>query len=335
MAYQSIALDMLAGKVESTPGTAEADSVSTAFGTYADVRLYDISLTPDFQIDGNYKPARGHHGRDQSNIGTQGYTVEAKCRICQSGTITVAPDWFRYANSCGAQNVTYAGTGIAIAPLYASDAVSMTLWGLAKDKVGTAGFVVKLAGAMGNMVIGVDGIDLVATFSMKAKYVSCEDVADVSAYKMSGMDETLSKKLIGTTATINSVTNQISDFQLDVGNTIEPVLDQSDTSGIKMYTIADRAPVLTCNPYRQLKATQDILTAATARTKFATTLAQSSPTAFEIYVPVGQLMNPGSGNREGVHNWDLSIECLTNDATDGDTDLAEESTWEMLFGARA
>jgi hypothetical protein len=54
---------------------------------------------------------------------------------------------------------------------------------------------------------------------------------------------------------------------------------------------------------------------------------------FTLKIPVAQIMVPTVENREGYIDYAQNWRCLRNAGSDAD--IANESTWELLIGARA
>ena len=80
----------------------------------------------------------------------------------------------------------------------------------------------------------------------------------------------------------------------------------------------------------QSVATEDIITEC----KDATTReAIVASTNMQLRIPVAQILNSPTADREGYINWDRTYKCLRNGVVE--TDYPEELTWQLLIGAEA
>jgi hypothetical protein len=143
------------------------------------------------------------------------------------------------------------------------------------------------------------------------------------------------------TVTIDSVAQKVSQFQLDFGNEVNPVLDQSDSTGYSHYAITARKPRFSTNPLLLDKTTDDVyqrmLNGVTGcPDTYQVTVASQH---FNLTIPKAQLINPALNNREGLVGWDQSYKCLwngyTGSTTQGDTGLQPDDQWELRVGTRS
>jgi hypothetical protein len=140
--------------------------------------------------------------------------------------------------------------------------------------------------------------------------------------------------------TFGGGTVQISSFEIDAGNKVEPEIDPGDaTSGqVKYHAIVSRDPHCKINPLKKTVAAYDAYATAAANTPGTLVLANTTATIpLQITVANGQLMNPKSADREGLAAWDLDLKCLRNgiDGTPVVSGMAVEAAWEILFGAKS
>lgn len=327
---------ILVGKIESSPGT-----VATLTDADYDVRIRDPQITPIIEMDDeNQKFATGDHGEDNSIPGAQSATIEFHTKSAWSGTAATEPKWWKFMKGCGAKEKTYTPsttTGCALQPLKENDNKTLTIevFDIAQGGASPAAIKYQFAGCMGNCVLSCEGIGMpiLANYTFTGKLVDITDVAYGSILALTSPDTTVAEKMLGSALTIGGVTQQISSFSLDLGNEINPLIDQSESTGYEYFGITARRPRFSCNPIQQTVATEDVLANWIAGTnKTAALTIPSSSTHLTLHIPVMQLMNAGIASREGYINWDQTWKCLRNAGTD--SDIADEGTWELLHGSR-
>ena len=319
-----------AAKIETTAGTAE-----TLADADFDVRMRDISITPIMEPDDeSSKFATGDHGEDAAIMGAQSATISMRTKVAWAGAVGTQPKWWKLMHGCGCKPSAYGVVGYALHPLKEYDSKTITIEVYALQKGAASPVAVKFifAGCMGNAVINADGIGSVlnATFTFTGKFVDVVDVAYADLLELTSPDTTLAEKLLSTTVTAGGVTQRISSFSLDLGNEITPLIAQAQATGYSFFNIANRKPRLSFNPLMDTVATEDVWQNSLASVTKNILL---DTTNFHLDVPVAQLMAPGVANREGHFNWDQTWRCLRNGTAD--SDIPDESAWELLIGARS
>ena len=330
-------LRILVAKAESVPGTAET---LTAADFDVRVRNPEISINVE-QDDEASKYARGDHGEDDVVMGVQSGTIGFSVRCAWSGTANVEPEWAKFALACGVAPHGYTTTGIGYQPLKANDEKTLTVWVYDIQRGASPKAVLyKYAGCCGTMQIGAEGVGKPWTikFSFTGKLVDVDfNVASASIPALSSIDGTCTDKMLSNTFTIGETGRNISSFQLDVGNEVQPLFDQSDSTGIKHYGITSRKPRFTCNPL--IKENEDDYN----RMSYGTTGCPAFPAIsmaaahFTLTVPKPQLIASNVNAREGLVGFEQTYKCLANGVTGAviDSALPTEATWELLQGARA
>ena len=182
-----------------------------------------------------------------------------------------------------------------------------------------------------------------AMYTFTGKLVDVVDIANGSVPVPQDLDTTCSDKMLNNTMLINDVTQRISNFTLDTGNEIQPIIDQSESTGYSHYVIGSRAPRFATNPLMKEVAEDDVWGKLTSGlTGCLDTYAMGVgdtglDNKFMLIIPKGQLLSAAVATRERSVNWDQNYKLLPNGVTGAiaDPSLAEEVTWELLQGARS
>jgi hypothetical protein len=312
-----------------------------------DVRVRDPQVTLTVEVDDEISRwARGDHGEDHSITGVQTAQVTFSVRCAWSGSVATEPDWSKFLKACGQKEVAYSTTGIGWQPRKEYDHKTITLWIYDVQNGDAAGArITKIKGAMGNCVIGADGVGKpwLATFTFNGVVDSMVDVAAAAIPIPLGVDTSCSDKMLSNIAYVGTVAEKISAFTLDYGNEVSPVYDQSTAAGVAYYTITARRPRITMNPLAQLVATRDVwgqLTSGltgcpdTFRVGIGDTGLDNK---FWVQAPKAQLVAAAVSNREGLVGWDQTFKLLPNGYTGALTDAVfpPETCVEILQGKRA
>ncbi len=335
-------LRFLVGSLENTPGT-----LMGVTGSDYDTRIRDPQMTLNVELDDeNSKWARGDHGEDNVITGVQTAQITFTIRCAWSGTAATEPDWAKFLKGCGQLAVAYTGVGVGYQPRKQYDDSTMSFYIYDVQTGASAGArITKIKGAMGNCVIGADGVGKpwLASFTFQGVVDSMVDVAAAAIIVPQGVDTSCSDKMLSNIAYVGTVAEKISAFSLDYGNVISPVYDQSSSAGVSYFHITERHPRITINPLAQLVATRDVwgqLTSgltgcpSTMRVGIGDTGLDNK---FWIQAPVAQLMSAAVANREGLVSWDQVYKLLPNGYTGSLTDAAfpAETCVELLQGKRA
>jgi hypothetical protein len=328
----------MAIKAETTPGTYE-----TIADADFNLRLRNIEITPNIAIDDEgAKYANGNHAEDESLHGAQSVTVKCSCRVAWGGAVAVAPDWWKLANACGCGTLTiYSAAGRSIVGRQAYDDVTASIV-VADKEIGSSGGPVttlyKCAGCIGEMTIHADkpGDPWIADFEFQGKLV---DVVDGTALVLTAPAPELGEMFLSNVCTVDGVARKISKFSFKTGNTITPIVDQSNATGYSHFVITKRQPRFSCDPLAVKQATtdwlNDLLTENTGTITLAT--AASSP-HLTLVIPRAQPLTTSLASREGLVAWENNYKCLSNGPSAGSLVIAAltyEDTWELLQGARS
>lgn len=323
-------LRYLAVKDEVTEGTFVA-AVDADFNT----RLRDIQITPNVEMDDeNSKWQTGDHGEDEHLAGVQAATITFYQKLTWGGAVNTSPSWTKIMEGCGCPEEAYGAAGIGWAPKKVADELtkSITVADVTRGATPIT-TLYKFAGCMGNAIIMCEGIGKpwLIRYTFQGKI---EDIVDGTALVLTSPQETLAEVMLSNTFTIGGTAERISSFQLDLGNEIAPVYDQSKSNGILHFGIVNRRPRFSCNPLAVKQATRDMLNLLITNNVSVISNATSHMT---IAIPAAQLLNPGLAAREGLVNWEENYRCLRNGNYNPEpiTALDAEDTWELLQGARS
>jgi len=322
-------LGIIGTKIEGAPGTAE-----TITNAEVNVRVYDLKISPAFTSDDeDSKYLNGHHGEDVSVVVNRLITVSFSTKMNYGGAATTEPKYWKLLNGCGAVKETYTTTGISLQPQHCGDISPITMRIDMKDiDCAQESRSFTIAGCMGNATIqaSVGGVwKINYTFSGKLTAF-----ADVETALVEGtMDTTQALPFTGYTISLLGKTSYVSDFQLDFGNEVSPLYDQSDASGVKYYYITNRKPRLTVNPIAEIEATDGVYTAILGSTVAASSVGDAT-NKLNILMPKTQILT-GNGLevRDGAFAHNLNIKLLGGGSVSPALD--SEVTWEILQGARA
>lgn len=329
MGYKVANLRVLVAKAETTPGTAE-----TLTDADFNVRIMNPEVTPTVEIDDeSSKFATGDHGEDEAITGAQSGKIGFSIKLNPGVDGTTAPNWVKFAQACGMEKRVWGSTGISLEPQKSADASTMTMWVMDIDRGGApSALVYKFAGCSGTWELGCEGIGkpLVGKFSFDGKLEDISDMTNAGILDLTSPDAILPNKLLSTTMKINNVTQKISTFKMTAGNKVDPLIDQGEATGYETYGITSRKPRFSCNPLTELAATDDVYDRWLDGTTGAIAVDLGE---ISLNIPRAQLLTATLANREGLVGWEQNYKCLRNGSDN--TNMAQESAWELLFGSKA
>lgn len=311
-------------------------------GTYAAPEAADATIrvrSPEVSLnlpvdDENAKPQNGSHAEDESIATTQTGQVSCSVRATYSGAVATEPQWWALAKACGCDVVTYTTTGLGLVRRAAKDDTTYSI-AVYDTEIGASPVttIYQFAGCVGNMVLTAEniGAPLMANFTFQGKL---NDIVDGTKLAQHADTQTqLAESFLGNTFTIGGTTERLSSFSFDLGNEINPIYSQEETTGVLHYALTAARPRFSCNPLAVNQATRDWLNEFLSETTSPSSLATSN---FTLKVVDGQLITPALANREQFVNWDLTFKCLQNGIPSAlaDTDLTLEDTFELLQGSR-
>jgi len=332
--YYNSKLRVLVGKIESTKGTAE-----TLVDSDFDVRIRDISA-PDLSNigvdDESSMFATGGHGGDISIIGERPVTLSCSIKLANGGASATEPLSWKFLKACGLVSKTYSTNGVALQDSVDGDDATMTL-GVYDIQMGSTPTAVlySIAGSMGDCTIGCEGVGMPVKmdFEFTGKIASVSDVANADIPVLTSPNTTTPAKGLSNTVTINGSSAKINSWSLALGNTVAQIKSVGESTGIFHSVIQARNPVLTLDPYQQSVANEDVFAALVGETTGVVSVSTGEAIPFTLKIPVAQLLPYSIEDRDGLTSHSRQYRALRNAGSD--SDIADESTFELLQGARS
>lgn len=331
---------ILVAKEETVPGTME-----TLTSADFKLKIKTIAMTHTVDMEA-YKYATGNHGEAESISGKQYGQVTFEVLKSWGGAATTAPAYAFFDKACGQYPHTYSSTGIAFHPLKVYDEHTITIWVYDIQAGNAPGAICyKFAGCVGNCVEGADGVGkpVVKKYTFSGKLVDIDfNVSNANIPVINNIESTCTDKFLSTSVTVNGTARLVNAFQLDYGNEVTAIEDQSDSTGILHYSITKRSPKLTINPLLQLNVDDyNLLNSG------ATGCAQTVPVVittnhFKYTVPKARLTAGSIASRDSKIGIEMTFECTFNGVTGiwgdtgivGDTGILGEATFEILQGTK-
>ena len=333
MGKQSVDLRYMAIVPEVTPGTYVAPVDADFDIKFMIPETVGRSIAFD---DDAAKYASGHHGGARSIAGQRTGNFDLSVRCGVSASFSTEPKWYKILKACGCDAVTYGATGLGVVRRKAKDEATYSVT-IIDQTIGASPVYTarKYAGCIGNAVISADntGAPLMLTASFQGVPLGDEDGAGY-ALQITSPDAADYETFAAASLSVFGKSLVSSSFTFDLGNTINPVLDQGKDGGVSHYYITSTAPTFATNPYASSKADWDPWAIASVNTTGAISMAMAN---YTLSIPNGQIMSPELASREGLTNWNITARALANgeDGTLSDSDLTAEDTFELLYGARA
>ena len=318
-------------KREAVAGTAE-----TLADADFDVRIRGVEFTPDIQGgDEDSKFVDGTYAEDVAISGFQGGTMTNETKLAASSTdLATAPKYGKLLEGCGSVSTTYGVVGIQYEPLSSGDKQTLTLQNVTISNDSTpVGIGENLAGVMGNFTLGAEGVGSVIkmAYDWKGKFSGQTDIPNGSLLALTAPDTSTAVKFMSGTATIGGSNTCIQSFSLDAGNTVEYLPCPDEATGVLYASIVNRQPRMTMTILADSVAGYDPFTIVVGQTVEAV---QTIFGDFTLDVPQMQVLSYSvtevAGGRRG---YELTCKLLGNNGSN--SDLADESTWALLQGARA
>jgi len=301
---------IIAAKVESVEGTAEAITV-----TDAGIVAIDPKFDADIKMYDRNSIKLNTLSKLQPVPGQQMGTISFRCEIkgtAATYSATVKPAMGIYLRACGfseavdvtagAEKVTYlpASTGVP----------SITIW-LYDD-----GAVRKLKGARGTVSFsGKVGEPIFAEF----KFTGVYDGAPALAMVTPTLELSPPPVMLNAALTIDAYAAICETFSVDMGNEIQMRGSANATTGYLSAMLTDRKPTGKLDPEMVLPATYDFMgkwVAGNAGALSIGPLGSVNYNKFTISAPKCVYTKVGSGERSGLSTADLDITLAMNTGDD-------------------
>ena len=343
MAFFSKNLMFMVSKQESVVGTPEWNFSST-FPADADfkTRIYNISLTPNIEYDEDVaKMNIGTHGEFNGIVAKQSCQVSFSVPY-QDGFVTdnYLSD---YLASCGLVSNTYTTTGVGYRSLKQNDKVTMTMavfnMELGGATPGATAYL--LSGCIGDASLTCENNGMLSwSFTFTGKLVDNYAVTNANIPVIDNdMSAVIARTMLNTTCTVNSISQYISGFTLALGNDVQPIINQAETTGYDNFYIAGRKPRFSINSLMRDQATDDVYgrLLAGADVPISLDFPLVVDSALKIYLPRAYLMPYSLAEREGLSNYELNFICGRNHNGTAAKEalIPDETTMELLEGTRS
>lgn len=332
---------IVVGVLETTPGTAEFNLVST-FPANADHnnRITNIEMKTTIAMDDEVGDvATGDDAELWSESGMRQGEISFVIPYTWGGAVTTDPKFLPYLKACGLDVATYTTTGKGIWPNVEKNCVSMTIAVLDID-CGTTptckGYLFK--GCVGDWELGAGSIGAPWKLKLKFKgaYVGDYSVESANVPVLTDPIEIAPEKLLSNNVTIDGATMFINSFNLLGGNDIKMIPNQADATGIKQFYIAGRKPRLQMNALMQAMSTEDVFTKITTRDTGAGSIAGDNVT---LDFPRIQYLTSEQSEIEGLVGYSHNFKLLRNSTgvtlSKSIAALADGATFEIVQGTRA
>lgn len=290
-------------KIESSPYTFEQPAATDA------LPCENIEFKPEVPVK-EQKLARGDFSRDKSVSGTRSATLSFDVPIYYSGIASTVPKYFDLLRGCGLKQVAHTTTGVSLITDAAYTAVPISFQIQMMDEGGSPTiYTAKLSGCMGNakFVSGKVGEYAKVSFEFKGVIYSFSDVAFAS-YIAPSFSAYAPDVMLGVGVTLNSVGQCVSNFTIDLGNTVELFSCATFASGFQGAHVVDRNPTIEMDADLKSLATENDYNNVINNTTMAFLAQMTGPVVFSA--PAAQLVQaPQFAEREGhyVNNKKLEL----------------------------
>lgn len=298
---------LLAGKVETTTGTAIALSTS-------DATTVAFNSAIAYEIPAGDRRGQGVSlARIPQQPGAQSGTLEFSSELYGSGSAGVAPSWAKYLLAAG-----FAQSGTNITYLPASGATNQTTLTVAVNK---DGLQKQLAGVSMNWNLELRAGSIpMFRWNGLGKYVAATDTALLAPT----YDTVVGPKFQGATITFGgSNFSNVSEVTIACNNQLTLRQAAQDGTGYEAAYVTDRDITVTITDEAVALATQDWFVAHTNRTEYALSIAMGSTTGntWTITAPKMQLrQSPEDAENNGIYQHRLTFQC-NRSAAAGDDEL--------------
>ena len=323
-------------------------------------RFKTMSDAPKIDFDDEAsRYAAGDEGRDLSIAGMRSAEITFTQKLSWGGAVTTVPLWSKLMRTMGHILRKYTTTGMGFLPMIHANEVTATIWVISPENVSTpAAVVYRYCGAHGgngsNLAASKVGDVYMLTGKYNAAYVGTQDITWAEARLLTSPQtttpEVMSNNVVTAPMRVGGSTVQgnlnISQFSLDFGGVVNPLIDQDDKddlghttgTGIAYYATQDRDPRLSINPYMMRQTLDDMDYIVNNQITGKVTIASSATSPhITIEVPNAQMLSPALASREGYINSNRVYRCLRNNLGGGasESGMPDACLYEILVGARA
>ena len=310
-------------------------------------RLRGVSCAPKIEEDdANSKYATGDHGEDPSVSGARSIEISFSDKIALPSLtdFSTMPVWEKFKRGMGCEVVVYPTHGREYFPMASADNTTMTLWYIyIENAAKPRATAFASSGCKGTGDDGAAGIGKPYMLNAKftGKWTRTSDLTNAQILALTSPETGNPEKMLSNSVTTNfgsANVMAISQFKIDFGNTVQPLVNQADPTGYDYYSITDRKPRLTCDPIMKQLANEnfDSLVAGQTVGTIQIMSALVSP-HITFNMPVCQLETPAQSAQGMYVSQNRTYRLLRNvNATGGQNlSLPAEAAWSMLVGTRS
>jgi len=310
MAEFITAFRVLAGKPETTPGTAE-----TLADADFNVRVWEPTVgTLDVPMDMDpSKYSTGDFGLGEAIPGPTSASISFNCKAVNNTGLT-EPNWIKFMKGCGVSGVAYSGvawgSGIALHPHKELAESSMTLGVYELERgMNPSGLHFQFAGAMGNAVISTEGTGkpYMVAYEFTGALNDISDISQADIPELTSPQTDIPDRFLNGSGTIDGTSVCISTMEFNIGNTISPVQCIGAESGYEKFAITSQDPTITINPTLTRTTTYDFWD------KFSNGTIQEliiETSQFRLHIPRAQITSASVEDDDGILRTSLSYRCL-------------------------
>jgi len=261
------------------------------------------------------KLADGTLDSSPSVMGKQSASCSFMTCLNPGSSATDEPKWSKFLQACGFYATGWDG-GAEVAVGSAVDGISwrphkdythtpMTFKAFEVYSSGVAAdlnkqMVTTMVGCMGNVtfLIGDAGEPIQMNFEFQGSIESVADVAAPVALVPTGVSSVQPPSVLGATVTVGGVSQCISKFEINTGNSVNLWTCATEDSGIKGAYIGSRETTLNIDPIAELVATESVYADWVAGTTGAVAIVLGSTPVLRLDAPTAQKSTVARGERD-------------------------------------
>ncbi len=285
-------LKVIAGKVESTKGTAE-----TLTASEATMVISQANYTPDIVMV-EREILSASLSKFSALSGTKAGAIAVRTELKGAAAAGTAPKIGEFLKAAGFSETVVASTSVTYNPI--STGVETITVGEYSDDDASTGLRHLIAGAAARScrISGNVGEPMFVDMEFFGKYQDTTDVAPLAPT----LDTLAPPVLLGATFTIGGYAANISNITIDYAPSVALRSDITEATGWDHALIVDRTPTISFDAEQPLVATYDFLGIMKAATEGALSLAYGSDAGNTITItaPKVQYTSISEGDRNGI-----------------------------------
>ena len=302
---------VVAAKIETTPGTAEALTASDAA-----FNVFDMTIQPDVPFE--QRQGQGGFSDLPGVPGARAANVEFAVELCGSGNVgSPVPAWAStFLPACGFVESASVFSPQSQAPGVGSSGTQTLTIGFYED-----GKKKVARGCMGTFVIRLTSGGIIRLeFKFRGVWDSDADVTILAPT----YPTVAPLRFAGDTITIGSWSPKIAAMTIDVGNELKLREDPTTVAAYLSALIVDRRITGTLDPEAELVADNDVIGDWLDRSEAALAIALGAASAdgnkVDVAAPAFQITNVQEADRDGLQTDNVEFQ-LNRSAAAGDNEL--------------